>query len=208
MNLADKLRALDACPDAVEWAAGKTAEQAYIECKHGDWMACLAGRLFPRKRVVLAICDCVEPVLLYVPAGEERPLAAIQTARQWAMGQATIKQVRAAASAAAAAAAAARAAAAAATAYVATSAAYAVYTAADAAASAARAAASAAHAPPRAAAGAYAAAYAAARAAYAAAYAAAPRAAANAFNDSLKRSADIMRQHFSLEEFLAAMERV
>jgi hypothetical protein len=156
-------------------------------------MAWLAGRLFPRKRVVLAICDCVEPALLYVPAGEERPLAAIQTARQWAMGQATIKQVRAAAAAAAASAAAA-----------ATRAADAAARAAAAAASAATAAASAAHAPPRVAAGAYAAS--AAAAAASAAYAAAPRAAANAFNDSLKRSADIMRQHFNLAEFLAALE--
>jgi hypothetical protein len=197
MTFAEKLRALDACPDAVAWAWCKTAEQAYIECKHGDWMAWLASKLFPRQRVVLALCDCVEPTLRYMPVGEERPLVAIETARKWALGQATIEQVRNAALAAAAAADATAGAVGGACAAARAAACAAAYAArADAGASAARAAV-----------------YAAVAAADAtnadcAARAAVYAAAVHAFIDSLQHSADIMRQHFGLEEFLNAMEAV
>jgi hypothetical protein len=183
MTFAEKLLALDACSDAVEWAEGKTAEQAYAECKRGDRMAWLAARLFPRQRVVIALCDCVEPVLQYVPAEDERPLVAIQTARQWALGQATTEQVRAAAAA------------------IQTAQLWARGQATTYAYAAARATADAA-------AYAIATSYSAARAADAAASAAAAAEDDDAANaDSLRRSADIMRQHFGLEEFLAALER-
>ena len=55
-----------------------------------------------RRLVVLAACDCAETALRYVPAGEDRPRRAIETARAWARGQATLAQVRAASSAASA----------------------------------------------------------------------------------------------------------
>ena len=55
-----------------------------------------------RRLVVLAACDCAETALRYVPPGEDRPRRAIETARAWARGQATLAQVRAASSAASA----------------------------------------------------------------------------------------------------------
>jgi hypothetical protein len=67
------------------WLAGKMAD------KPGWWT---------RKQVVLAACDCAETALKYVKAGEDRPQKAIETARQWAKGEATLQQVRAAAAAA------------------------------------------------------------------------------------------------------------
>jgi hypothetical protein len=40
-----------------------------------------------RAQVVLAACECVEPALRRVPAGEERPRRAIEAARAWASGK-------------------------------------------------------------------------------------------------------------------------
>jgi hypothetical protein len=130
IDFADWLKEKRACIEAVKWAKGKTAAQAYAECARGDWMLWTARRLFDDKRVALAACDCAEP--------------AIEARRAWARGEATIEQVRLAAAAAASAAASADASAAT-------------------AAKAARAA-------------------------------------------SLRASADIVRRHFSLAEFLAALE--
>jgi hypothetical protein len=64
-----------------------------------------------RRRIVLAACAVAESSLKYLPAGEDRPRVAIETARRWARGEATLKEVRDASDAAYAARAAARAAA-------------------------------------------------------------------------------------------------
>jgi hypothetical protein len=94
-----------------------------------------------REKVVLAACACAELALKYVPAGEERPKQAIETARKWARGEATLQEVNAANAAAYADAAYAAASAAYAAANAAY-AAYAAYAAASAASDAAYAAAS------------------------------------------------------------------
>ena len=49
---------------------------------------------------MLAACDCAEAALTHVPAGVEHPRVAIETARQWARGEATDADVRSAAHAA------------------------------------------------------------------------------------------------------------
>jgi hypothetical protein len=49
-----------------------------------------------RKEGVRAACLCAREALRYVPAGELRPLRAIETAEAWTRGEATIAQVRAA----------------------------------------------------------------------------------------------------------------
>ena len=54
-----------------------------------------------RRRLVLAACDCAESVLHLVPAREERPRRAIETAREWVRGRATQDEVLAAARSAA-----------------------------------------------------------------------------------------------------------
>jgi len=105
MDLSRLLSKLHACCDAQNWCDGKTLEEAYAQCERGDWMLWFAARVgVDRKLVVLAACDCAETALKYVPEGEDRPRAAIEMARAWTRGEATIEQVRKAAAAAAAAA--------------------------------------------------------------------------------------------------------
>lgn len=99
---------LDACREAIDWARAQSDEAtAWRACERGDWMLWLLGKLSGkpggegRKRLVLACCDCAELVLAHVPAGEERPRKAIETARSWARGEgATLDDVRRAADAA------------------------------------------------------------------------------------------------------------
>ena len=71
-----------------------------------QWMLWLIGRQIgidewpTPQEFVLATCACVEPVLKYVPAGDDRPRNAIETARRWCRGEATLEEVRKAADAA------------------------------------------------------------------------------------------------------------
>jgi hypothetical protein len=61
----------------------------------------LAARVhLDRKRLVQAACACARQALQYIPAGEERPRLAIETAEAWARGEATIEELRKAAGAA------------------------------------------------------------------------------------------------------------
>ena len=100
------LRRIGACSEAREWAKGKDFAQVWEQCERGDWLLWLCGRMsdkdgWPtRQQVVLAACDCAETALKYVKAGEDRPRKAIETARLWAEGKATIQEVRTAADAA------------------------------------------------------------------------------------------------------------
>ena len=185
------LREIGACGEAVRWAKGKSLAEVWEQCERGDWLLWLCGRMadkqdWPsRMDVVLAACACAETALKYVKAGEDRPRIAIETARKWARGEATIQEVRTDAYAAYAAAAAAYAAAAAA------------YAASDADAAADAAAAADAYAAYAAAAAAYAA-YAAAYAAYAAADAAAAARREESRLAVLKQCADIVRTTITL----------
>jgi len=153
------------------------------------WLAIRAG--VDRRLVVLAACGCAEPALVHVPAGEDRPRLAVETARRWARGKATIEEVRSASAAA----------------YAAYAAAYAAYAAAYAAASAAASAAAyaAADAAAAAAAAAAYAASAAADAAVAASAASAAVAADAARSVSLARSADFVRARIPWEVAEAAL---
>ena len=64
-------------------------------------MLWLAGRIdIDRKLLVSAACACAEPALAFVRAGEDRPRLAIEVARAWCVGTATLDDVRAAAAAA------------------------------------------------------------------------------------------------------------
>ena len=94
---------LGACADAVEWARGKDLHTVWTTCRRGDWLLWLCGRMVDkpnwptRKQLVLAACSCAETSLKYVPSGEDRQRVAIETARKWARGTATIEEVRQAA---------------------------------------------------------------------------------------------------------------
>jgi hypothetical protein len=100
------LSRLGACREATEWVGDMPSKRAWETCHRGDWLLWLSARVgVDRKLVVLAACDCAELALKHVPAGENRPREAIETARAWTRGEANIEQVRDAAAAADAAAA-------------------------------------------------------------------------------------------------------
>ena len=107
------LSRLGACKEARKWAEGKPLAEVWESCERGDWMLWLCGKMagekgWPTKeQTVLAACACARTALRFVPADEERPLRAIESAEKWARGKTTLKEVRTAAADAAAAAAAA-----------------------------------------------------------------------------------------------------
>jgi hypothetical protein len=94
------LASRDACQPAMDWLGDRNSDQMWADCERPDWMLWWAGHVVPRQELVLAACDCAETALRYVPQGEHRPRLAIETARRWAGGQATVEEVRSAAYAA------------------------------------------------------------------------------------------------------------
>ena len=100
----DKLIAMDACPDAVDWARGyDSLDSAWSACERGDWMLWLAERFgADNKTLVLAACDCARLALPYT--SDPRVLACIETTERWARGEATLEELSAARAAASAAA--------------------------------------------------------------------------------------------------------
>ena len=107
LELTDLLNSLYACHDAKVWAKGKDLSTAWNTCERADWMLWLLGKMVDkpgwqtRSVLVKAACDCAETALRCVPKGETRPLVAIETARRWARGQASITGVMVARAAAA-----------------------------------------------------------------------------------------------------------
>ena len=81
------------CNDALEWLRTQPdAATAWATCDRGDWMLYHAGKLAgdpgsdKRRQLVLAACACARLAIPHVPAGEQRPLVAIETAEAWARG--------------------------------------------------------------------------------------------------------------------------
>jgi hypothetical protein len=98
------LAELEACSESREWLDGfrGSVPRAWAACARGDWLLWLAARVgVDRRLIVLAACDIAETALIHVPAVEDRPRIAIETARRWARGEATVAELRAAAYAAA-----------------------------------------------------------------------------------------------------------
>ena len=98
------LALLKPCADAVAlYSTYPTLQAAWDACERGDWMLWYLGRCgVDRRRLVLAACACARLSLGYVPAGEDRPRLAIETAERWARGEerVTLDSVRRAADAA------------------------------------------------------------------------------------------------------------
>jgi hypothetical protein len=86
----------DACRAAMDWLGERDSAQMWAECERPDWLLWWAAHAVPRQELVLAACDCAETALRYVPEGEHRPRLAIETARRWVRGEATVDEVRAA----------------------------------------------------------------------------------------------------------------
>ena len=90
------LESRDACQSAMDWLGDRDSDQMWADCERPDWLLWWAAHVVPRQELVLAACDCAELALRYVPEGEHRPRLAIETARRWARGEATVEEVRAA----------------------------------------------------------------------------------------------------------------
>src|SRR3990172_987223 len=104
----DRLVALNACPKAVKWARRQPSYAvAWARCHRADWMLWLAGRLAgppghaSRRPLVLAACDCAEIAIARITDAHDlgHALAALQTARAWVHGEATLDDVMTAAAA-------------------------------------------------------------------------------------------------------------
>ena len=82
----EKLKALNACEEAVAWAATqRTSTAAWKSCTRADWMLWLAGRVKNPDTVSLVRCAVAfaRSVLHLVPEGEGRPRLAIEAAEEW-----------------------------------------------------------------------------------------------------------------------------
>jgi hypothetical protein len=96
------LKALDACADAREWVATQPdAATAWATCPRAGWLVWVLGELhvrgaLSRQTLVLAACACAETALRHAHARDDCPRLAIEAARRWARGEATVAEVRAA----------------------------------------------------------------------------------------------------------------
>jgi hypothetical protein len=91
-QIVERLRTLEACSEAIEWAETQPSlEAAWQNCDRGDWMLWYAAKVgSDHKKLVLAACGCARTALEFVPQGEQRPLAAIETAERWASGDESV----------------------------------------------------------------------------------------------------------------------
>jgi hypothetical protein len=101
VNYIDQIASLEACPDAVQWlreANYPIPEAAWIACPRADWMFWLLQKSSqPKiKALILCACDIAETALIHIPADENRPRIAIETARRWLAGEASEDEMRAA----------------------------------------------------------------------------------------------------------------
>jgi hypothetical protein len=106
------LKSLGACSEAIAWRGKRDLKTTWAECERGDWMLWLAGKMADKKgwptrqQIVVAACDCADlslEILEKKYPQDKRPRLAIEAARKWANGEASLDEVRSAAAYAAAA---------------------------------------------------------------------------------------------------------
>ena len=104
MSERDPLIASGVDPEALDWLGDLTFADAWHVCERGDWLLWWAARCPAftaggalHHEMVLASCEIARTALVYVMAGEGRPLAAIETAEAWTRGDTTIEQAQTAA---------------------------------------------------------------------------------------------------------------
>src|SRR5215471_1726928 len=90
-TIADRIRHLKPCLEAIEWANDYISpNKAWRECNRGDWMLWIlgtqAGKVEPpgRKKLVLCACQCARLAPQYTT--DSRLLRCIETADKWAQG--------------------------------------------------------------------------------------------------------------------------
>jgi hypothetical protein len=95
LTINEQIRHLRPCMEAREWLhKQKDWQEAWDTCPRGDWLLWLHSRLNPgmprgdewHKVYVRIACEAARSVLGSVPAGELRPLAAIELAERFAAG--------------------------------------------------------------------------------------------------------------------------
>lgn len=97
MKLTNLETTYGACEKGAKWAEGKTVEEAWTTCPDGSWMTWFLATLgLKRKRLVLILCDIADLAKQWRGEAGDK---AIDVARKWCRGEATIDEVRAAADA-------------------------------------------------------------------------------------------------------------
>jgi hypothetical protein len=86
--IADRLAALGAPSELIEWAADKSFAQVWNECPRGDWMMAMVAPGLKRESLVLLALACAEPALKYVKGSTYTLHNATVCARNWCKGMA------------------------------------------------------------------------------------------------------------------------
>lgn len=85
-----KLKALEACDEAIDWVDDRSLVEIWNDCERRDWLFWLLAQCnIERKTLVLIACECARLALPYVREGETRPLATIEIAERWARNDPT-----------------------------------------------------------------------------------------------------------------------
>ena len=103
MKFREKLQALGACREALDWVGDRDGATAWRECKNSEWMMWLLGncpiQITPQEWRLLA-CDFAETALAHIPADDSGTLATceatIEVARRHAFGDASDEELAAA----------------------------------------------------------------------------------------------------------------
>jgi len=96
MSLRKKLLNINACEEGMKWLADQTAEDAWATCQRSDWMLWIASRCgVDLQTITLTKVRCARLVQHLMT--DQRSLDALDVAEQFALGNATRKQLAVAA---------------------------------------------------------------------------------------------------------------
>jgi hypothetical protein len=104
-TLKQNLIKLNACSESIEWVGDMILKEAWKKCENGSWMLWLAFKMKDKpgwsdiKQITLAKVKCARLVQHLMK--DERSLKALDIAEKWAKNEATDKELKAAAAAAA-----------------------------------------------------------------------------------------------------------
>src|SRR6516162_3687052 len=105
-TVAERIKHLRPCEEAVAWAEGFTSNtNAWQECDRGDWMLWLLGHVSgrpyssKRKQLVLCACECV--ALSFKYSKDKRVTKCLEISKLWVEGKVTEQELAAGAAGAA-----------------------------------------------------------------------------------------------------------
>lgn len=105
MKIHELLKELESCDAAQEWASDKTWEQIYNDCHRGDWLCWLFVRTNPEDLQLLTLVKGHQANTVRHLMKDKRSLDAVDAAIAYGEGRISLKELNAAADAAASAAA-------------------------------------------------------------------------------------------------------